>query len=190
MPVPSIASEVIARIAQAFEREGIRYVVIGGQAVLRYGRPRLTDDIDFSLLVPCYRPEQVLRICADLGLESRAPDAGDFILRAALFPAFHRAAAINVDFAFGDSPYEEGVIERAEVESIHGVAVRFASAEDLVIQKVLARRDVDLGDIRWIVVRRPQLDRPYIVTWLARFEEVYERPLVQEFECLCRQAKR
>ena len=41
--------EIIIRIAKAFNENNIPYIIIGGQAVLLYGEPRLTRDIDIIL---------------------------------------------------------------------------------------------------------------------------------------------
>lgn len=190
MPQPSTASELIAALASAFDRAQIAYVVIGGQAVLRYGRPRLTDDVDFNVLVPCHHPSQVLDICRRLQIDPEVEDVEQLIYRVGLFPGKHAASAMDVDIAFGDSAYEKLLIERAETEVIHGVSVRFASREDLVIQKTLASRDVDLGDILWILQYQKNIDLAYIHHWLEQFEQIYERPLVEEFESLHRKARR
>ena len=40
---------LLERIGGTIERAGIPYMVIGGQAVLLYGEPRLTQDIDITL---------------------------------------------------------------------------------------------------------------------------------------------
>lgn len=45
----SIQLEPLERIARALEAVGISYMIIGGQAVLFYGEPRLTKDIDITL---------------------------------------------------------------------------------------------------------------------------------------------
>ncbi|MCS7312955.1 MAG: hypothetical protein NZ742_08605 [Acidobacteria bacterium] len=41
--------ELLERIAQVLETADLPYMVIGGQAVLLYGEPRLTQDIDITL---------------------------------------------------------------------------------------------------------------------------------------------
>ncbi|MDT8395705.1 MAG: hypothetical protein RRA32_04540 [bacterium] len=41
--------ELIARIAASLNVRKIPYMIIGGQAVLLYGEPRLTRDIDVTL---------------------------------------------------------------------------------------------------------------------------------------------
>ncbi len=40
---------LLARLGRALERARIPYMVIGGQAVLLHGEPRLTRDIDVTL---------------------------------------------------------------------------------------------------------------------------------------------
>ena len=40
---------LIAKIARMLDEAGVRYMIIGGQAVLFYGEPRLTRDIDITL---------------------------------------------------------------------------------------------------------------------------------------------
>ena len=41
--------DILRRVAQQLEGAGLPYMVIGGQAVLLYGEPRLTKDIDVTL---------------------------------------------------------------------------------------------------------------------------------------------
>jgi len=40
---------LLVRLARALEAAGIPYMVIGGQAVLLHGEPRLTREIDVTL---------------------------------------------------------------------------------------------------------------------------------------------
>lgn len=41
--------ELFERIATALDQGALPYMIIGGQAVLLYGEPRLTKDIDITL---------------------------------------------------------------------------------------------------------------------------------------------
>jgi uncharacterized NAD-dependent epimerase/dehydratase family protein len=41
--------QLLARLALALDAAKISYMVIGGQAVLVYGEPRLTQDVDIVL---------------------------------------------------------------------------------------------------------------------------------------------
>ena len=42
-------TQLLERIALGLEQRQIPYMIIGGQAVLLYGEPRLTRDIDVTL---------------------------------------------------------------------------------------------------------------------------------------------
>ncbi len=42
-------TRILKQIASALDKAGIPYMVIGGRAVLLYGEPRLTKDIDVTL---------------------------------------------------------------------------------------------------------------------------------------------
>ncbi len=52
--------QILESIAEGLERLGIPYMVIGGQAVLLYGEPRLTRDIDVTLGTDLGRLSEVL----------------------------------------------------------------------------------------------------------------------------------
>ena len=41
--------ELIVKIARELKKADLPYMIIGGQAVLLYGAPRLTKDIDITL---------------------------------------------------------------------------------------------------------------------------------------------
>ena len=61
--------EILARVAAALERHGIPAMVIGGQAVLLYGEPRLTRDIDITLGVGTDRLASVLELLPEIPLK-------------------------------------------------------------------------------------------------------------------------
>ncbi len=50
---------VLERIATALDAHRIPYMVIGGQAVLRYGEPRQTKDIDITHKIVAGRPRDL-----------------------------------------------------------------------------------------------------------------------------------
>ncbi|MDY6863525.1 MAG: hypothetical protein SV062_11145 [Thermodesulfobacteriota bacterium] len=52
--------ELLIRIASILKTENLPYMIIGGQAVLLYGTPRMTKDIDITLGVNIERLEDVM----------------------------------------------------------------------------------------------------------------------------------
>ncbi len=52
----------LARTGRLLDEHGVPYMVIGGQAVLLYGEPRLTRDIDITLGIGPQRAEEILNL--------------------------------------------------------------------------------------------------------------------------------
>jgi hypothetical protein len=148
-------------------------MLIGGQAVLLHGRPRLTDDIDVTLgLGPADCPD-VLELCDRLGLTPLPEDVAAFVKETYVLPARHRNTGMRVDFIFSTTPYEQQAIERSQRVEVGGVAVSFATAEDLVIHKLFAGRPRDFEDAVGVVLRKGQdLDWPYLEHWVDQFSAV------------------
>lgn len=61
-------TELLERLAHVLDEARLPYMIIGGQAVLFYGEPRLTRDIDITLGVDIDRQPDVTAAAAKLGL--------------------------------------------------------------------------------------------------------------------------
>lgn len=145
-------------------------MLIGGQAVLLHGRPRLTDDIDIALGVDPTALGAMLAACAALDLTPLPSDPEEFVRATFVLPAAHGATRQRVDFIFSSTPYERQAIERAVSVDAGGAAVPFASAEDLVIHKLFAGRARDVEDAESIARRQADtLDWGYVEHWAEKF---------------------
>ncbi|MBI5308461.1 MAG: hypothetical protein HZB37_09075, partial [Planctomycetes bacterium] len=60
--------ELLSKISVYLNRYRIPYMIIGGQAVLLYGEPRLTRDIDITLGIDIDRIDKILALAKDLSL--------------------------------------------------------------------------------------------------------------------------
>jgi hypothetical protein len=161
---------LLARIGRTLPTYNIPYMIIGGQALLLYGEPRLTKDIDITLGAGTDRLPDVLNLLGALGLEPATDDIESFVQRTMVLPALDTATGIRVDFIFSFTPYEKGAIARSRKVSIGGEDVAFATAEDLIIHKIFAGRPRDLEDVRSVLLRNPSQDLDYIRQWLREFD--------------------
>lgn len=157
-PVLAAAAEVEA----VCERRGLAFCFIGGLAVLRWGEPRLTRDVDLTVLA-AFGSEQdaVDQLLAQFA--GRTPDAGQFALRHRTL-LLRASNGIPLDVALGGLPFEERTVDRSSPWSVEqAVTLRTCSAEDLVVHKVFAGRDRDWLDVEGIVVRQGDgLDRDLV----------------------------
>jgi predicted nucleotidyltransferase len=162
--------ETLVRIAGALESAGIPYMIIGGQAVLLYGEPRLTRDIDITLGVNVNRLETLLDVTRRLSLKPLPEDVSAFVHKTMVLPAIDERTGIRVDFIFSFTPYESQAIQRAKKVSILDRDVCFAAVEDLIIHKIFAGRSRDIEDVRNVLMKNPDLDIRYIEEWLKAFD--------------------
>lgn len=162
--------EILSRIARELDSGGLPYMVIGGQAVLRYGEPRLTRDIDITLGVGIEGIPRVEKAITNLNLRMLVKDPDAFVRKTLVLPAQDESSSIRIDFVFSFSEYEKQAIARAAGVEMRGVTVRFATLEDVVVHKVVAARPRDLDDVKSIVLKNPGYDGQYIEQWLQEFD--------------------
>lgn len=162
---------------EAFCRaRGWRFCFIGALAVLRWGEPRLTQDVDLTI-VTGFGGEDAF-VDALLGrFQGRLPDARQFALlnRVALLQS---ESGIPIDVALGAMPFEERAVQRASAFALPGgVALTTCGAEDLVVLKAFAGREKDWLDIEGIALRQAgTLDETLVWAELAPLLELKEAP--------------
>lgn len=164
---------LLGRIARAFTHASVPFVVIGGQAVLVHGEPRLTQDIDLVVAASPDRLGDVLAVCSAADLSPLPSDVKAFVSDTFVLPAEDRTSGIRIDIVFSATPYETLAIGRAEMIDVGGTLVPFVSAEDLVLHKLFAGRPRDLEDAAGVARRKgDDLDWSYIRRWAGEFSAV------------------
>jgi predicted nucleotidyltransferase len=179
--------QLLKRLALALDGKGIPYMVIGGQAVLLHGEPRMTRDIDITVGIGTEKIDQILDILGAIGLKPLV-DPDDFTLRTMVLPCQAPGSDIRVDFIFSFSPYELQAMERICLVDMEGIPVKFASAEDLVIHKVFAGRARDMEDVKSVLIKNPEMKTDYIRHWLGELAEATGEPFVERFEMALKDA--
>jgi predicted nucleotidyltransferase len=176
-------AELLARIACGLSGRNLPYMIIGGQAVLLYGEPRLTKDIDITLGVNVDRLDELLSLAKELSLTPIPEDIPSFVQKTMVLPVLEKNTGIRVDFIFSFTPYKMQAIGRAKKIILSGQEVRFASLEDLILHKIFAGRPRDLEDVRTLILKNPGSDVRYIRRWLKEFDaSVQGKGFVKTFE--------
>ena len=181
--------ELIAKVGRGLDRLGIPYMLIGGQAVLHYGEPRLTRDIDVTLGVDIDRLEDILGLASELDLTITRDDIERFARQTNVVPCQEPSTGIRVDFIFSFIEYERQALDRAVVKRIGGARVKVASLEDTIILKVAAGRPRDLEDVIGMLLKNPKRDNKYILRWLRRLGPAIDRDLASDFRRLVRETR-
>jgi len=172
---------LIKKIAKALDKEKIPYILIGGQAVLLYGSPRLTRDIDITLGIDTDKLGLIQKICLKLDLKILPKNPEDFAKDTKVLPVEEKKLKVRVDFIFSFTPYERQAIKRAKKVLIDNYSVKFASCEDVIIHKIFAGRTIDMEDVKNILIKnKNKIDYQYIKHWLVSFSDIPEQKNILE----------
>ena len=183
--------EILSRIGKSLKKNSLPYMIIGGQAVLLYGEPRLTRDIDIILGINPDRLDEILVLVQELALRPLPDNIEDFVRQTMVLPTLDETTGIRVDFIFSLTPYEACAIERSNKITILGEEVSFASPEDVIIHKVFAGRSRDMEDVISIILKNPNIDKEYIRDWLMKFDDSSdERGFLDAFECVLKDLRK
>lgn len=135
------------------QRQGWRFCFIGGVALQRWGEPRLTQDVDLTLLTG-FGNEETFVDALLKEFTPRRPDAREFALSHRVLLIQDRKG-IGVDAALGGLPFEERTVQRASEWAWAADQILFTcSAEDLIVHKAFAGRDLDWGDVERVLTRQ------------------------------------
>ena len=188
MELPRLAKAAMDLMTFLRERN-LPSCVIGGIAVSRWGEPRVTQDVDATVLAGFGKEAGVLRQLLDR-YPSRVPDPEGFAATARI-ALLTLPGGISADVSFAALPFEHEAIERATEWRLHpDVVFPTCSAEDLVVYKLVAARPGDIQDVIGIVGRQGrQLDVERIRRWGREFAELKEDPdLLRPLEDALRRA--
>jgi predicted nucleotidyltransferase len=123
-------TQVMGDAVRALEKDGIDYVLIGGQASALLGRPRCSSDIDILVT-----PEQ-----APLALEAfgRAGFRTEKVNPHWLFKAFRSDVLVDLLFKVrGEIYLDAEMLRRSTIHRFRGVKVRVVPPEDLIVMKAI-----------------------------------------------------
>jgi len=166
--------ETALEVQRFCQTRGWRFSFIGAIAVQRWGEPRLTQDVDLTVLSG-FGPEAEFADALLAGYRGRIPDARPFAL-ARRVVLLESTSGVPIDVSLGGIPFEERVIERSSPWEVGGdQPLTTCSAEDLVVLKVFAGRGKDWLDVEGILVRQVHsLQTPLILREVAPLLELKE----------------
>ena len=169
--------EEAAALQVLLEGQGWDFCFIGGLAIQRWSEPRLTKDMDLTLITGFGDEEPFVDFLL-AHYTPRRTDAREFALTYRVL-LLQTASGIGIDIALAGLPFEETAVRRSiPVEYAPGIRLRTCSAEDLIVMKAFADRPQDRIDLRGILVRQGtgNLDWKHIWDHLTPLVEVKESP--------------
>ena len=135
-------------LLSAFQSHGVKYLVVGGLAVIYHSQPRFTKDMDLFIQANPANANAVYAALAHFGasLDDIRPedfaDSGSFFRFGRDPRSFDILPSLpGVDF---DAAWEHRV--EVEIDLQTGLKANFISADDLIAAKLAAGRPQDIAD--------------------------------------------
>ncbi len=159
---------------------GHSFCFIGGLVVQRWGQPRVTGDVDATVLCTFGDEKEFASEMLRL-YHSRIEDPVPFAIRARIL-LLQDSRKNKIDLSIGGLDFEHRIVERSSYWGVvGGDQIRTCSAEDLIVLKAFASRDQDWIDVENVIIRQgTKLDRDLIRNELRPLVELKEEPEILE----------
>jgi len=174
-PKPPGFREALEALRDSLEEAGAPWMCLGGVAVIAQGVPRLTVDIDATVLAEKAQLAALLEACGRHEVRPRIDDALAFAREHHVLLLHHTPSDIPLDVSLAWLPFEEEAIRAAPEIDYAGVRIRVARPEDLIVYKMVASRPRDIEDVdKLLLLHGDRIDLDRIRAVLREFCQVLE----------------
>jgi hypothetical protein len=180
----SPVAELLADLSTGLETLSIAWYLFGARAAIVHGVARLTADVDVTVRLPETTSTAALVSALERHrFQPRVRDP-DFFERTRVVPFVHAPTMLPLDVVLAGPGLEDRFFDRTGILFIEGVRVPVASAEDVIVMKLLAGRPKDMDDVVAIAAAQAgTLDVRYIRDTLRVVEEALSQSdLLPAFE--------
>jgi hypothetical protein len=136
-------------LLSAFQAHGVKYLIVGGYAVILHAQPRFTNDIDLFIKADPANAEATYAALSDFGAPLQGIRPEDFTDRNTFFRFGRDPRGFDilpevpgVEF---DAAWERRVQTTLDPDT--GLKAFFISRDDLIAAKLAAARPQDLADV-------------------------------------------
>ena len=135
-------------IFASFQKNDVKYLVIGGIAAVLYGVPRATFDLDVLIEPSAQNAERLLKGMIEAGLGTASLTTVEDLLSKEI-TIFTDRIRLDVQTSTPGIVFEDAW-ERRVTMNYKGQALEVVSLRDLIASKRAAGREVDLQDVRML----------------------------------------
>ena len=141
------ANSDFSDLLRLFNAGRIRYLVIGGFAVIQYAEPRFTADLDLWVGTELRNAGAVYEALREFGAPLSGLTAGDFAEEGYFYQMGVPPVRVDVLMGIPGIGFEEAWARRVEID-FDGLPVPFISREDLITAKRASGRPQDIIDVQ------------------------------------------
>lgn len=125
----------------------VRYLVVGGYAVMKYTEPRFTKDLDLWTAIDERNSEAVFAALKEFGAPLKDLTPADFRQEGYFYQMGNPPLRLDVMMSLPGVTFETAWANREEVR-LGGIVIPFIAKADLIKTKEASGRDQDRIDIK------------------------------------------
>ena len=135
-------------LLSAFNAHGVKYLVVGGFAVIYHSQPRFTKDMDLFIKADPANAKATHAALAEFGAPLQGIRPDDFTDRNSFFRFGRDPKGFDILPAIPGVDFDGAWERRVEiiVDKATGLKGNFISADDLIVSKLASGRPQDLAD--------------------------------------------
>lgn len=181
---------LLVNIVRIFEQLNLPYLVTGGMAVLVWGRPRFTADIDIIIELKPSDVSDLVKALKDLSKAGYIDEdiANEMVRKGGEFNFIDGETGIKIDFwIFDKGIFDLSRLKRRVAKEILGQKIYFTSPEDLILSKLKwfkeSHSNRHLEDAESVLkISGAGLDMKYIKDWAEKIKVLNELGKLQNFQ--------
>jgi|YNPNPStandDraft_1061719.scaffolds.fasta_scaffold08648_1 predicted nucleotidyltransferase len=133
-------------LLRLFNDNQVKYLVIGGYALIQYAEPRYTKDLDIWISTDTENARAVYRALREFGAPLAGLTEADFAQEGYFYQMGVPPVRVDILMGIPGVNFAEAWPRRTEVD-FDGLVVPFIGREDLIASKLASGRPQDLLDV-------------------------------------------
>jgi hypothetical protein len=133
-------------LLRLFNDNHVRYLVIGGYAVIQYAEPRLTMDLELWISTDTDNAASIFKALKIFGAPLAGLTEADFSEEGYFYQMGVPPLRVDILMGIPGGEFEQAWKNRNEVD-FDGLIVHFISRQDLIVSKKASGRPQDLIDV-------------------------------------------
>lgn len=143
-------------LLEAFINERVRFLIVGGYAVIKHSEPRYTKDLDLWISPDAENSERLFRALTEFGAPLDGLTSNDFTRPEYFYTMGRAPGRIDILLDIKGRNFEECWERRNSVE-LGKLQVNYISRDDLIVNKEAVGRLQDLADAEKLRETRDKL---------------------------------
>jgi len=141
-----LTSPDFKELLSIFKKHNVRYLIVGGYAVMKYSEPRFTKDLDLFIAVDKNNAENVFKSLQEFGAPLKNLSPKDFTNKAHFYQMGKPPVRVDILMSIDGVEFETAWKNR-ETITVSNVDMVFIGKDDLIAAKRAVGRPQDLIDL-------------------------------------------